>query len=145
MCVFFSGFILMIKLFSAGGSKIIVGIIVMIVTLSFAIIAIVDGLLLVKVREKQDHRIEDKKSQGQKFCVYLRLGTCQQTNRFFQKIRPDYSCDEKRSRNFVQHSFQFKFSIYNFSLSISWKSIFRIISPKKHLVLRKCHHNRQNK
>jgi hypothetical protein len=51
MCVFFSGFILMIKLFSAGGSKIIVGIIVMIVTLSFAIIAIVDGLLLVKVRE----------------------------------------------------------------------------------------------
>jgi len=62
----------MIKLFSAGGSKIIVGIIVMIVTLSFAIIAIVDGLLLVKVREK----IKDKKSKGQKFCVYLRLGTC---------------------------------------------------------------------
>jgi hypothetical protein len=43
----------------------------MIVTLSFAIIAIVDGLLLVKVREKQD-----KKSKGQKFCVYFRLGTC---------------------------------------------------------------------
>ncbi|UJR13595.1 hypothetical protein I4U23_000608 [Adineta vaga] len=43
------GFILMVKLFSSGGSKIIVGIIVMIVTLSFAIIAVADGLLLIKV------------------------------------------------------------------------------------------------
>lgn len=50
VCIFFSGFKLMITLFTAGGSKIIVGIIVMIVTLSFAILAIVDGLLLVKVR-----------------------------------------------------------------------------------------------
>lgn len=48
--IFFSGFILMIKLFSAGGSKIAIGIIVMIVTLSFAIIALADGLLLIKVR-----------------------------------------------------------------------------------------------
>jgi hypothetical protein len=53
VCVFaFSGFILMIKLFSAGGKKIGVGIIALIVTLGFAIIAVADGLLLVKVREK---------------------------------------------------------------------------------------------
>jgi hypothetical protein len=51
MCVCaFSGFILMIKLFSAGGSKIGVGIIVMIVTFSFAVIALADFLLLIKVR-----------------------------------------------------------------------------------------------
>lgn len=45
----------MIKLFSAGGSKIAVGIIVMIVTLSFAIIALADGLLLIKVRLSKSH------------------------------------------------------------------------------------------
>ncbi|CAF1484862.1 unnamed protein product [Adineta ricciae] len=43
------GFILMVHLFSLGGSKIIVGIIVMIVTLSFGIVAAADGLLLIKV------------------------------------------------------------------------------------------------
>jgi hypothetical protein len=48
----FSGFILMVKLLSAGGKKIAVGIIAMIVTFSFAIIALADGLLLVKVREE---------------------------------------------------------------------------------------------
>jgi len=42
----------MIKLFSTGGRAIAVGIIVMIVTLSFGIIALVDGLLLIKVREE---------------------------------------------------------------------------------------------
>jgi hypothetical protein len=42
----------MIKLFAAGGSKIGVGLLVMIVTFSFAIIAIADGLLLMKVRHK---------------------------------------------------------------------------------------------
>jgi hypothetical protein len=40
----------MIKLFSAGGSFIAVGIIVLVVTLSFAIIALADCLLLIKVR-----------------------------------------------------------------------------------------------
>jgi hypothetical protein len=51
LCVyFFSGFILMVKLFSAGGRKIAVGIIALIVTLSFALIAVADGLLLMKVR-----------------------------------------------------------------------------------------------
>ncbi|CAF3912886.1 unnamed protein product [Rotaria sp. Silwood1] len=45
----FCGFMLMIKLFSAGGSKIGVAIIVMIVTLSFSLIAIADGLLLFKI------------------------------------------------------------------------------------------------
>lgn len=40
----------MIKLFTDGGSKIGVGIIVMFVTLGFAIIALLDGLLLFKVR-----------------------------------------------------------------------------------------------
>ncbi len=49
---FSSGFMLMIKLFAAGGSKIGVGLLVMIVTLSFAIIAFADGLLLMKVRHK---------------------------------------------------------------------------------------------
>jgi len=43
------GFILMIELFSAGGRKVAVGIIVMIVTFSFATIALIDGLLLIKV------------------------------------------------------------------------------------------------
>jgi hypothetical protein len=53
VCVFFSsGFILMIKLFAAGGSKIGVGLIVMIVTFSFAILALIDGLILIKVRQK---------------------------------------------------------------------------------------------
>ncbi|CAF3715254.1 unnamed protein product [Rotaria sordida] len=45
----FSGFILMIKLFTAGGSKIAVGLIVMIVTFSFALVAAAGGLLLIKV------------------------------------------------------------------------------------------------
>ncbi|CAF4582005.1 unnamed protein product [Rotaria sp. Silwood2] len=45
----FSGFKLMIKLFAAGGSKIVAGFIAMIVTLSFALIAAADGLLLMKV------------------------------------------------------------------------------------------------
>ncbi|CAF1231783.1 unnamed protein product [Rotaria sordida] len=45
----FCGFILMIRLFSAGGSKIAVGIIVMIVTLTFAIIALANVLLLFKI------------------------------------------------------------------------------------------------
>jgi len=48
----------MIKLFSAGGSKIAVGIIAMIVTLSFAIIALADGLLLIKVRQRKVRIIE---------------------------------------------------------------------------------------
>ncbi|CAF1284869.1 unnamed protein product [Rotaria sordida] len=43
------GFILMIKLFTAGGSKIAVGLIVMIVTFSFALVAAAGGLLLIKV------------------------------------------------------------------------------------------------
>ena len=47
---FFSGFIIMVKLFSDGGRKIAVGVIALIVTLSFAIIAAADGLLLMKVR-----------------------------------------------------------------------------------------------
>ncbi len=50
---FSSGFILMIKLFASGGSKIIVGLIVMIVIFCFAILALVDGLLLIKVRHKK--------------------------------------------------------------------------------------------
>ncbi|CAF4625468.1 unnamed protein product [Rotaria sp. Silwood1] len=45
----FSGFILMIELFAAGGSKVAVGLIVMIVTFSFALIAVAGGLLLIKV------------------------------------------------------------------------------------------------
>ena len=50
MCVpFSSGFILMIKLFAAGGRKIAVGLIVMIVTCSFAMIALADSLLMMKV------------------------------------------------------------------------------------------------
>ena len=40
----------MIKLFSAGGMKISIGIFVMIVTLSFGILSFVGGLLLIKVR-----------------------------------------------------------------------------------------------
>jgi len=43
----------MIKLFAAGGSKIGVGLIVMIVTFSFAILALIDGLILIKVRQKK--------------------------------------------------------------------------------------------
>jgi hypothetical protein len=43
----------MIQLFAAGGSKIGVGFIVMIVTFSFAILALADGLLLIKVRNKK--------------------------------------------------------------------------------------------
>jgi len=43
----------MIQLFAAGGSKIGVGFIVMIVTFSFAILALADGLLLIKVRDKK--------------------------------------------------------------------------------------------
>jgi hypothetical protein len=50
---FSSGFILMIKLFAAGGSKIGVGLLVMIVTFSFAMIALAGGLLLIKVRQKK--------------------------------------------------------------------------------------------
>jgi len=50
---FSSGFILMIQLFAADGSKIGVGFIVMIVTFSFAILALADGLLLIKVRNKK--------------------------------------------------------------------------------------------
>ncbi|CAF2861196.1 unnamed protein product [Rotaria sp. Silwood2] len=46
---FGNGFKLMIKLFAAGGSKIVAGFIAMIVTLSFALIAAADGLLLMKV------------------------------------------------------------------------------------------------
>ncbi|CAF3605943.1 unnamed protein product [Adineta steineri] len=45
-----SGFILMVKLFSSHvGSKIIVGLIVMVVTLSFGFIVLADALLLIKV------------------------------------------------------------------------------------------------
>jgi hypothetical protein len=40
----------MVKLFADGGRKIAVGLIVMIVTFSFAVIALADGLLLMKVR-----------------------------------------------------------------------------------------------
>ncbi|CAF0787444.1 unnamed protein product [Adineta steineri] len=43
------GFILMFKLFAAGGSKIGVGLLVMIVTFSFAVIALAGGLLLIQV------------------------------------------------------------------------------------------------
>ncbi len=53
----FSGFILMIRLFSTGGRHIAVGIIVMIVTLSFAIIALADCLLLIKVKEEKKFNI----------------------------------------------------------------------------------------
>ncbi|CAF3587622.1 unnamed protein product [Rotaria socialis] len=44
----FSGFTLMIKLFTSGGSKIVVGLIVMIVTACFAMLALADGLLMIK-------------------------------------------------------------------------------------------------
>ena len=52
VCVLFSssGLILMIQLFAAGGSKILVGLLVMIVTFCFALIALSGGLLLIKVR-----------------------------------------------------------------------------------------------
>ncbi|CAF1625258.1 unnamed protein product [Rotaria magnacalcarata] len=43
------GFTLMIKLFTSGGSKIVVGLIVMIVTACFAMLALADGLLMIKV------------------------------------------------------------------------------------------------
>lgn len=46
----FSGWILMVHLFSAGGKKIGVAIIVMIVTLGFAVVVFAGGLLLMKVR-----------------------------------------------------------------------------------------------
>ncbi|CAF3540956.1 unnamed protein product [Rotaria socialis] len=42
------GFTLMIKLFTSGGSKIVVGLIVMIVTACFAMLALADGLLMIK-------------------------------------------------------------------------------------------------
>jgi hypothetical protein len=41
----------MIKVFASGGRKIIVGFIMMIVTFSFAILAIADSLILIKVRQ----------------------------------------------------------------------------------------------
>lgn len=47
---FSSGFILMIKLFAAGGSKIFVGLICMIVTICFALLAVADSLLMIQVR-----------------------------------------------------------------------------------------------
>jgi len=50
---FSSGLILMIKLFAEGGSKIAVGLLVMIVTFSFAILALADSLLMMKVRHKK--------------------------------------------------------------------------------------------
>ena len=53
MCVFFSsGFILMIQLFAAGGTKILVGLLAMIVTVCFAILALADGFMLMKVRQR---------------------------------------------------------------------------------------------
>ncbi len=55
MCIwlfFSSGFFLMIKVFASGGRKILVGFIMMIVTICFAILAIVDGLILIKVRRR---------------------------------------------------------------------------------------------
>ena len=47
----FSGLFIMGKLFAAGGKKIIVGLLALIVTLAFGLIALADGLLLVKVRK----------------------------------------------------------------------------------------------
>lgn len=53
-CVFVSsGFILMIQLFAAGGKKILVGLLVMLVTCSFAMIALVGSLLLIKVSSER--------------------------------------------------------------------------------------------
>lgn len=46
----FSGLFVMAKLFSGGGKKIIVGLLALVVTLSFGLIALADGLLLMKVR-----------------------------------------------------------------------------------------------
>lgn len=43
------GFIVMVKLFTGSGSKIIVGLLSMIVTLGFAILTLADGLMLMKV------------------------------------------------------------------------------------------------
>lgn len=40
----------MFKLFAGGGKKIIVGLFALVVTLSFGLITLVDGLLLIKVR-----------------------------------------------------------------------------------------------
>ncbi len=54
---FSSGFILMIKLFAAGGKKIGVGLLVMIVTFSFAMIALTGGLLMIKVSHKKNELI----------------------------------------------------------------------------------------
>ncbi len=48
----------MVKLFSNGGKKIGVGFIALIVTLGFGIIAIADGLLLVKVRIRRRRKRE---------------------------------------------------------------------------------------
>jgi hypothetical protein len=48
----------MVKLFSNGGKKIGVGFIALIVTLGFGIIAIADGLLLVKVRRENKRMID---------------------------------------------------------------------------------------
>ncbi|CAF0726038.1 unnamed protein product [Adineta ricciae] len=45
----FSGLILMIQLFTDGGSKILVGLLVMIVTVCFALIALAGSLLLIRV------------------------------------------------------------------------------------------------
>lgn len=41
----------MVKLFSSGGSKIIVGLLSMVVTLGFAVLALADGLMLMKVQK----------------------------------------------------------------------------------------------
>lgn len=49
----------MAKLFAGGGKKIIVGLLAMIVTVSFGFITLADGLLLIKVRKNNcegDHR-----------------------------------------------------------------------------------------
>lgn len=53
-CVYtlhFSGLFVMAHLFANGGKSIIVGILALIVTLSFGLVALGDGLLLVKVRK----------------------------------------------------------------------------------------------
>jgi hypothetical protein len=47
----------MIKLFAAGGKKIGVGLLVMIVTFSFAMIALTGGLLMIKVSHKKNELI----------------------------------------------------------------------------------------
>ena len=55
----------MVQLFSAGGKKVAVGLIVMVVTFSFALIAVADALLLIKV--------DDDSSRSH--SVLLRLGS----------------------------------------------------------------------